>query len=247
MVRLPARLTAKLTKFRIAQIFNSAPTHSLIHYVDPAEVLHPGSEAPVSHEKMQEILESRAPVIWIGGSAPLLHAGIGHFVRAIVQSGHFAFLETDGTHLRRHIHEFQPLAELFLTVRLNSLQSTESALAVEGLRAARLSGFFTAVHSLAREDSDLVQLSALRTFIGENDVDGWLISAASTDEAVVRKAAKARALIRSSFWRQLSEHVEGALLSKTHGRELQDASAPAAEKVQAPAREEARQEGVGVA
>jgi len=247
MVRLPARLTAKLAQFRIAQIFNSAPTHSPIHCVDPAGVLHPGSEAPVSHEKMKKTLENRAPVIWIGGSEPLLHTGIGHFVRAIAQSGHFIFLETEGTHLRRRIHEFQPLAGLFLAVRLNSLQSSESALAVEGLRTARLSGFFTVVHSLVQQDSDLARLTALRSFISEKHVDGWLISAASTDEAVVGKAAEARGLIYSSFWRQFSEHVEEALLSQSQGRELQDGSAPAAEKVQIPSPEEARQEGVGVA
>lgn len=247
MVRLPARLTAKLVKFRIAQILNSAPAHSLIHCVDPADVLHPGSDAPVSHDKMLALIKNPAPVIWIGGTEPLLHAGIGHFVRAIAQSGHFVLLETDGTLLRRRIHECQPLPELFLTVRLNSLQSTGSALAMEGLRTARLSGFFTVVHSLVREDSDLAQLTALRTFIGEKDIDGWLITAGSADKASAQRAAEARGMIPSAFWRQFSERVEEALLSQTQVKELQDASGHTAESLHPPAHEEAHHEGVGIA
>ena len=242
MVRLPARLTSKLAKARIAQVFNSVPG-PLLYCVDPAEILHPGSAAPVSREKMHALMENPAPVIWIGGSEPLLHAGIGHFVRAVAQSGHCVFLETDGTSLRRRIHEFQPLRELFLTVGLDSVEAPESALAVEGLRAARLSGFFTVIHSVVHENSDPAQLTALRSFIRERDVDGWLMTAASRDEAAVRRAAEARGLIRSSFWRQFSEHVEEVLLSQTATRELRDAQAFVTESLHA----EAGEEGVRIA
>ena len=243
MVRLPARLMSKLAKTRIAQIFNSVPLDPLLHCVDPTEVLHPGSAAPVSREKMHALVANRAPVIWIGGSEALLHAGISHFVRAIAQSGHYVFLETVGTSLRRRIHEFQPLRELFLVVRLNSLQAPESALAVEGLRAARLSGFFTVIHSPVHEDSVGTQLTALQSLVEEKDVDGWLITAAAPEELVVRKAAQARALIRSSFWRQFSEHVEEALLSQAPARELRDAQAFDPEDVHT----EAGEEGVRIA
>ena len=243
MVRSPARLTSKLARARIAQIFNSAPPGPLVHCVDAAEVLHPGSIAPVSREKMRALMENSAPVIWISGSEPLVHSGIGHFVRAIAQSGHCVFLETDGTFLRRRIHEFQPQRELFLTVRLDSLQIAGSALAVEGIRAAGLSGFFTVIHSQIHENSDPAKFATLRSFIAEKGVDGWLITAASPNEAVVRKASKTRGLIRSSFWRQFSEHVEEALVSQTQARELHDAQAFAAENVHA----EAGEEGVRIA
>jgi len=222
MVRLPARLTSKLAKARIARIFSSAPPGPMVHCVDPTEVLHAGSATPVSRERMEALIESPAPVIWIGGSEPLLHAGIGHFVRAIAQSGHHAFLETDGTLLRGRIHEFQPLRELFLVVRLNSLEARESAPAVEGLRAARLSGFFTVIHSQVHEDSDPQKLTTLKSFVAEKNVDGWLITAVSTDNAVFGKVAEARGLIGSSFWRQFSENVEEALLSQVPASELHE-------------------------
>ncbi len=219
MMRLPAPLIAKLVQSRIARVFRSAPARSLIRCVEPAEILHPGSAAPVSREKMQSITESAAPVIWIGGSEPLDHPGIAHFVRAIAQSGHYVFLETSGTLLRRRLHEFQPLPRLFLTVRLNAPQAPASALAVEGLRAARLSGFFTVVHSLIHKNADLTELKNLCVFLAEKNVDGWLITTGSADPTVARKAAEARSMIPSASWRRFSEFVEQELLLQAKGRE----------------------------
>jgi hypothetical protein len=224
MMRLPAPLIAKLVQSRIARVFRSAPARSLIQCVEPAEILHPGAAAPVSHEKMQSITESTAPVIWIGGSEPLDHPGIAHFVRAIAQGGHYVFLETSGALLRRRLHEFQPVPRLFLTVRLNSPQTPASGIAAEGLRAARLSGFFTVVHSKVYGVSDNVELENLRVFLGEKDVDGWLITAASADHAVPRKAAEARRLIPSASWRRFSELVEHELLLQAKGRESYETS-----------------------
>jgi hypothetical protein len=240
MMRLPARLTAQWAKARVARILKSAAP-SPLYCVDSAEVLRPGSDAPVSHEKMQMLLENPAPVIWIRGSEPLLHPGIGHFVRAVAQSRHFVFLETNGTLLRRRIHEFQPLPQVFLTVRLDRLDAPDSALAAEGLRAARLSGFFTVVHSVVREDSDIAELRGVRSFISENDTDGWLVTAALPDQVLARKAAEARGLIASWFWRRFSERVERALSSQTQDQELRSAS-----PVEGP-RREAREESVKVA
>jgi molybdenum cofactor biosynthesis enzyme MoaA len=182
-------------------------------------------------------------VIWIGGREPLLHSGIGHFVQALTQSGHCVFFETDGTALRRRIHEFQPQPELFLTVRLDSMRVPDSDLALEGLRAALLSGFFTVIHSAVHENSDPAQLTPLCSFIREKDVDGWLMTAASQDEAAIRKAAEARQLMRSSFWRQLSEHVEEVLLSQTVTRDVRDTQAFVTESLHA----EAGEEGVRIA
>ncbi len=224
MMRLPAPLLAKLVQSRIARVFRSAPAQTLIQYVEPAEILHPGSAAPVSREKMQSIIESTAPVIWIGGGEPLDHPGIAHFVRAIAHSGHYVFLETSGALLRRRLHEFQPLPRLFLTARLNAHQTPASALAVEGLRAARLSGFFTVVHSKVHHVSDTAELKDLRVFLAEKDVDGWLITAASADPTVARKSAEARSLIPSASWRRFSELVEHELLLQAKAKESYGAS-----------------------
>lgn len=225
MMRWPALLTAKLVQSQIARLFSPAPGPSLMQVVDPTEILHSGSAAPVSYEKMQGIIESAAPVIWIGGSEPLEHPGIAHFVRAIAQSGHWVFLETNGTLLRCRIHEFQPLPQLFLTVHLDTLQSPESGLAVEGLRAARLSGFSTVIHSQLHENSALADLEPLHAFVIENDLDGWLITAGPA--AVARKASEARNLIPSVFWRRFSQFVEHELLLQAKARKSPGTCHPA--------------------
>jgi hypothetical protein len=223
-MRFPALLSAKLAKARVAGLFQKAHSAPLIDFLDAAEVLHSGSEHPVSHEKIRGILDSPAPILWIGGNEPLDHPGIAHLVRAIAQSGRFVFLETSGTRLRRRIHEFQPSSQLFLTVRIDQPSPTAGRdirstspfeLALEGLRAARLSGFFTAIHSSFREDSDLSQLREFSILLSGLDVDGWLITAASAADSALRKAAEARKLIPNSQWRRFSTVVERGILSVT--------------------------------
>src|SRR5258708_6921459 len=155
MMRFPLRLTADLTMARIAQKLRLAQGARPIRFVDAAEILHPDSSHPVSHEKIRDIIGSRSPVVWIGGSEPLYHPGIAHLVRAITHSGHFVFLETDGTLLRRRMHEFQPVSRLFLTLRLepgaprrtsSALRPASDDLPVEGLHAARLSRLSISIH-----------------------------------------------------------------------------------------------------
>src|SRR5712692_3275385 len=156
MLQSPLRLTADITRARLLRMLRLAPDVSPVQFVDAAEILHHDSNHPVSHEKIRELVSSRSPVVWIGGSEPLHHPGIAHLVRAIAGSGHFIFLETDGTLLRRRIHEFQPVSRLFLTVRLepdaqrpksNGHRTAASELALEGIRTARLSGFLICVHA----------------------------------------------------------------------------------------------------
>ncbi len=228
-MRFPALLSAKLAKARIAGIFRGARPTPLVDFVDAAEVLHAGSAHPISHERIRGLLVSPAPILWIGGSEPLGHPGIAHLVRAIVQSGRFVFLETSGTLLRRRIHEFQPVPQLFLTIRSDGPPPSAGSnlrnpgafeLALEGLRAARLSGFFTAVHSSICEDSDISCLQALSVILSDADVDGWMITAAAAGDPASGKAREARNLVPNAQWRWLSGHVERELLSALKTSEL---------------------------
>lgn len=228
-MRFPALLSAKLAKARIAGIFRGARPTTLVDFVDAAEVLHAGSAHPISHERIRSLLVSPAPILWIGGSEPLEHPGIAHLVRAIVQGGRFVFLETCGTLVRRRIHEFQPVPQLFLTIRSDGVPPSAGPklcnpgafeLALEGLRAARLSGFFTAIHSPLREDSEVSRLQLLSGILSAVDVDGWMITAATIGDPASRKAREARNLIPNAQWRRLSGHVERELLSALKTSEL---------------------------
>jgi len=230
MMRFPLRLTADLTRTRVARKLRPAQA-GVIQFVDAAEILHHDSSHPVSHERIREINCSRCPVVWIGGSEPLRHPGISHLVRAVTQTGHFVFLKTDGTLLRRRIHEFQPVSRLFLTVRLEpgpqGLASERFRpgvfeLASEGMRAARLSGFLICVHARVRAETELREIAELAQYVNERDVDGIVITvanggsdSASPDAADLRqKVAAARKLIGSKWWESFSRIVEPALSSQ---------------------------------
>src|SRR2546430_15359761 len=59
------------------------------------------------------VCNAPAPVVWIGGSEPLLHPEMGQLTRCIAAIGRDVFLETDGALLRRRIHEFRPVSRCF--------------------------------------------------------------------------------------------------------------------------------------
>jgi hypothetical protein len=196
--------------------------------VDSAELLHHDSNHPVSHQKIRELVSGRSPVVWIGGSEPLRHPGTAHLVRAITGSAHFVFLETDGTMLRRRIHEFQPVPRLFLTVRLdpgaqfhasNSLRPGPSELALEGIRAAQLSGFLICAHVRVAAETELGKVAELIRHARSIDVEGIVASVASGESnsagsgaaAVRRKAVEARKLVGNKWWESFSRLVEALL------------------------------------
>jgi molybdenum cofactor biosynthesis enzyme MoaA len=222
MMRFPLRLTADLAMRRFAQKSRLGRGGCSVQFVDAAELLHQDSNHPVSHERMREIISGRCPVVWIGGSEPLLHPGISHLVRAITQTGHFVFLETGGTLLRRRIHEFQPVSRLFLTIRLepdaqrrvsNSPRAGALEPATEGIRAARLSGFLICVHARVHAETGLGDLAELIQFARSLDVDGIVITSANggldaKSAALQRKTAEARKLIDSKWWEFFSRLVE---------------------------------------
>ena len=241
-MRFPLRLTADLTMARIAQKLRLSRGARPIQFVDAAEILHPDSSHPVSHEKIRDIIGSRSPVIWIGGSEPLCHPGIAHLVRAFTQSGHFVFLETTGTFLRRRIHEFQPVSRLFLTVRLESgaphrtssgLRRGTSELAVEGIRAARLSGFLICVHLRVTPETEMSDAAELFHLAHSLDVDGFVISptrgesnsALPAAQDLSQKSTEARKRIGNIWWESFSQLAGPVLLGEPRSVPAAGASA----------------------
>jgi hypothetical protein len=241
-MRFPALLSLKLARARVAGFFRGAPRTPLIDFLDAAEVLHAGSAHPISHERMRGIFASPAPVLWIGGSEPLEHPGIAHLVRAVVQSGRFVFLETCGTLLRRRIHEFQPVPRLFLAVRSDLASASADPrvrkpdpfeLALEGIRAAKLSGFLVCMCAGIRADMRLKDVADLVGFADSLDLDGLVVTPAAdspqpsihTGEALRQKTLEAREQIGSRWWQSFSELVEVALRHKSQTEHRAHASA----------------------
>ena len=224
MMRFPLRLAADLALKSASRAFRMSGSESSITFIDPAELLHPGSAHPIDREKIQSLVSSKASILWIRGSEPLEHPGVAHLVRAISNSRRFIFLETNAVRLRLRIHEFQPLPNFFFFIRLdfqppepdaNPVSSGAHTLALEGIRAAQLSGFFVAAHTVIHRNSNSANLQSLATLIQQRALDGWIITAGQCGEALQRLAEVARALIPSAGWRRFSARVEPELLARS--------------------------------
>jgi MoaA/NifB/PqqE/SkfB family radical SAM enzyme len=236
MLRFPLRLTADLLGARIAQKLRGDSGPAPILFLRPMERASPSaldsSEFSAGKKTGTELLanvrSSAAPVVWIGGAEPLEHPEMGHLARRIAGHGRHVFLETDGTLLRRRIHEFRPVSRLFLTVQLNGLEGSHNLragradafqLALEGIRAAQLSGFLICVHARVDAETKLAEVAELLYFAETLGVDGFVISQAADSgkavnrdgEALKQKTTEARRLIRNRWWESFSRLVETAL------------------------------------
>ena len=236
MLRFPLRLTADLVRVSIARKLHGASGPAAILPIRPLEPANPfaldsvgiSTDKNSGTELLARVRSSAAPVVWIGGPEPLLHPEMGQLTRCIAGHGQHVFLETDGALLRRRIHEFRPVSRLFLTVRLNGLEPSHDLragradafrLALEGIRAAQLSGFLTCVHARIDGETKLGEIAELLRFAGTLDVDGFVISqaaeslnAANLDgKALKQKTVEARKLIGNRWWELFSQLVETVL------------------------------------
>ena len=191
MKRFPLRLRVALAKNRLLQAVEGGARNSPICYVRAEDVLHSEESLPVSHQALRTILQQRKSIVWIGGSEPLAHAGIGHLARLILQSGHFLFLETDGVQLRRRIHEFQPKPSFYLAVRFLGPEAEHDRrlghagafrAALEGIRAAQLSGFYVCAMLDSSRETLSGEWMEFGSVLSKLDLDGILIHGAENPE-----------------------------------------------------------------
>jgi hypothetical protein len=118
--------------------------------------------------------------------------------------GRTVFVETEGVLLRRRIFSFRPGPHLFLAVRLNGAERFHDRhaeregvyrAAMEGIRAARLSGFLICAKTTVFEDTDPQDFEALGKMIGTLGLDGWVVTrapGASRSDAMEKMMEAAR-------------------------------------------------------
>ena len=117
------------------------------------------------------------------------------------------------------------MSRLFLTIRLEpavalrtskSLPAGALQLAVEGMRAARLSGFLICACVRVYAETELSEIAEMIQFARSQDVDGIVVSSATAEwnsanpenVALVGKTAEARKLIENRWWESFSQLVE---------------------------------------
>jgi MoaA/NifB/PqqE/SkfB family radical SAM enzyme len=242
-MRFPLRLTADLAIGLATKTLRGATRHHLIKYLSPVGASQ--TPSPIDGYSSQSasdavmlpsevcldaVRNSSAPIVWIGGPEPLLHPEIGRLARRIVDTNRHVFVQTDGAILRRRIHEFRPVSRLFLTVqfdgfgRLHDRRSgREGAFrsAVDGIRAAKLSGFLVCAQVTLHADTTLAELEQLRGYLEACDVDGFIVTPAHgvsitvSEENEIQtlqdKLRAARDQMRSRRWRLFSRLLDSAL------------------------------------
>ena len=243
-MRFPLRLTADLALGLATRTLRGAPRHRVILHLAPVA----GSALPARSRRdssgsgvsdlqllssdvcLDAVRRSSAPVVWIGGAEPLLHPEIGRLARRIVDTNRHVFVQTNGALLRRRIHEFRPVSRLFLTVQFEGFEQRhdrrarcEGAFrdAIEGIRAAKLSGFLVCAQVALHADTELAEFEQLRGYLEARDVDdfvvtpsnGFLQAASGQNESQAQRSKlhAARDQIRSRRWQLFSRLLEPSL------------------------------------
>ena len=233
-MKFPSRLSLDLLRGRIACAFASRRDNSTIFHLSPSafsstnqKEIDAESDPNAAVMEIPETIVSQtaAPVFWVGGDEPLQHPVIGRIAGALNQAGRNVFLHTDGLLLRNRIHEFRPDPRLFLTVELAGREESHDravsqprafAHVMEGVRAAKLSGFHVCAHVTVNLQTDVCETVELFEYLDNYDVDGVIVSsggeiAESSSRIDLRdKLQEIRALIRCSRWEYFSSLLEAS-------------------------------------
>ena len=244
-MKFPLRLSLDLFRSRVSRVFAASGVASTIFHLSPAtfsstnqnEIDAESNPAAAVMEIPASVLsQTTAPVLWVGRGAeddePLQHPVIGRIAAALNKAGRNVFLHTNGARLRQRIHEFRPDPRLFLTIELAGREAAhDQAVAqpgafrrvIEGIRAAKLSGFHVCAHVTANCDTDLCETGELFEYLDNYDVDGYLVSSGGrAGEYAVDSAAhgklpeqleEIRSLVRCSRWEYFSLLLESSYVA----------------------------------
>jgi MoaA/NifB/PqqE/SkfB family radical SAM enzyme len=232
-MKFPSRLSLDLLRGRIARAFASGRDNSTIFHLSPSVFSSTNQReidaesdpnAAVMEIPATVVSQTAAPIFWLAGDEPLQHPVIGRIAAALNKAGRNVFLHTDGLRLRQRIHEFRPDSRLFLTVELAGrgeihdravAQTGSFARVMEGIRAAKLSGFHVCAHVTVNLQTDICETVELFEYLDNYDVDGFIVSSGGLTESASRNELQERLqdirpLVRCSRWEYFSSLLEAS-------------------------------------
>jgi MoaA/NifB/PqqE/SkfB family radical SAM enzyme len=235
-MKFPLRLSLDLLTGKVSRAFSNGRDASMIRHLSPAAFTseqveidaESNPEAAVMEIPANVVAQTTAPVLWVGGAEPLDHPVIGRISAALNQAGRNVFLHTNGARLRQRIHEFRPDPRLFLTVELACREELHDEVvgkagafrrAIEGIRAAKLSGFHVCTHVTVNSQTGVCETGELFDFLDRHDVDGFIVSSGgraigiSPDAEVQKKLDEIRPLVRCSRWEEFSGLLEASYVA----------------------------------
>jgi hypothetical protein len=236
-MKFPLRLSLDLLRSRASRALAGDSAGSTIFHLSPTTFSstdqkeidaesNPG--AAVMEIPASALSQTAAPVLWVGREEPLQHPVIGRIAAALNKAGHNVFLHTSGVRLRQRIHEFRPDPRLFLTVELAGRETVhDQAVAqpgafrrvIEGIRAAKLSGFHVCAHVTVNSNTDVCETGELFEYLDNYDVDGYIVSSGGRGTEPSSRAnfreqlEEIRALVRCSHWEYFSSLLEASYVA----------------------------------
>jgi hypothetical protein len=220
-MKFPLRLSLDLIRSRI---FATERREAIFH-LSP-EAFPPRGEAEAADRDpaaMALPVLTKAPVLWLGGGEPLVHPAVGRIALALNGLRRNVFVHTDGRRLRPRIHEFHPDERLFLTVEFAGREKVHDQRTdepgsfrriIEGIRAAKLSGFHVCTHLTVDEQTELCDAGELFEYLDHYDVDGFIVSSGGRggffSPAMKEKLSEVRGLVRCPRWERFSELLEAS-------------------------------------
>jgi sulfatase maturation enzyme AslB (radical SAM superfamily) len=245
-MKFPLRLSLDLLSSRVTRALAGDRDNATIFHLSPSAFSSTNQKeieaesdpnAAVMEIPANIVSQTTAPIFWVGGDVagdePLLHPVIGRIASALNKTGRDVFLHTDGLRLRKRIHEFRPDPRLFLTVELAGRSEVhDQAVAragcfvrvMEGIRAAKLSGFHVCAHFTVNSQSDACETGELFEYLDNYDVDGFIVSSgggpveSATRNELQQKLQEIRALVRCSRWEYFSLLLEDSYAALGAGK-----------------------------
>ena len=214
MMRFPLGLSADLARALLHNKIRGTRSYPLVVRVFGGDDLRSGENSAA----LAKVRGTRAPVVWIERSPE--NSGSGALTREIIRLGRTVFLEVRGRAMRRGLHELPPVPRLYLTVQLDGLEDAQHARrerqgsfrnTLEGIHAAKLSGFHICVQTAVYADTELRELAKLSDFLESAGVDGWVQTCAMESRQMAggaSKMAEAAKLIHNSRWRAFSRALD---------------------------------------
>jgi MoaA/NifB/PqqE/SkfB family radical SAM enzyme len=236
-MKFPLRLNLDLLRGKVSRAFSNGRDGAMIRHLSPSVFTsdqkeieaEANPEAALMEIPAAVVAQTTAPILWVGGDEPLQHPVIGRICAALNQAERNVFLHTNGARLRQRIHEFRPDPRLFLTVQLAGREELHDQAigqpgafrrVIEGIRAAKLSGFHVCAHVSVNSRTDVCETGELFEFLDRYDVDGYIVSSGGRATDVnsggewQEKLGEIRALVRCSRWERFSELLESSYLAQ---------------------------------
>jgi MoaA/NifB/PqqE/SkfB family radical SAM enzyme len=246
-MKFPLRLTLDLWRGRSLPARARGKVRSPIFHLPAAwlPALHENGfdhradgDSHTAADSVRTAAKTKAPVLWIGGGEPLDHAEVGRVAFALNARGRNVFIHTDGQRLRQRIHEFRPDSRLFLTVELAGREAFHDRSVgkpgafervMEGIRAAKLSGFHICAHVSVAAKTEPCETGELIEFLDRYDVDGFIVSSGGIGHTIAstayqQKLEELRGFVRCSRWENFSRLLEASYVGRSMKEEASKAA-----------------------